>query len=97
MKQLMGIVAAGLFALALIGGTASSAMAGDLPDSTIYSKLMAMLGGHNQAFKGVDACVKNGSVNMHGSVASEELKNQAGDFAKAISSVKEVINNITVK
>lgn len=96
MKTSSGFLGLGLLTLSLVAG-ASFAQAGDVPDSTIKSKLFALLGGHNQAFKGVDACVKDGSVNMHGKVASEELKNKAADLAKSIPSVKEIVNNIEVR
>lgn len=96
MKTSSGFLGLGLLTLSLVAG-ASFAHAGDLPDSTIKSKLFALLGGHNQAFKGVDACVKDGSVNMHGNVASEELKSKAADLAKSIPSVKEIVNNIEVR
>lgn len=96
MKTSSGYLSLGLLTLSLVAG-ASFAQAGTLPDSTITSKLLALLGGHDQAYKGVDACVKDGSVTMSGKVASEELKNKAADFAKSIPSVKEIINNIDVR
>ncbi|MFO0775600.1 MAG: BON domain-containing protein [Nitrospiraceae bacterium] len=97
MKTLVGFVSAALFTLVVVGGSATAVQAGDLPDSTIKSKLMALLGGNNQAFSGVDACVNKGSVDLHGKVANEDLKTKAADLAKSIASVKEVANNIVVR
>lgn len=97
MKASLRLLGLGFLTLSIVGTAASLVHAGDVPDSTIKSKLFALLGGNNQAYKGVDACVKDGSVNLHGKVASEELKTKAADFAKSITSVKEVVNNIEVR
>ena len=39
----------------------------------------------------------NSTVQLGGFVASKAQRNQAGDIAKKVTGVKEVINNITVK
>jgi osmotically-inducible protein OsmY len=48
-------------------------------------------------FEGVNVVANTGTVQLSGFVVSDEQKIRAGDIAKQVSSVKLVVNNITVK
>jgi osmotically-inducible protein OsmY len=48
-------------------------------------------------FASVNVETFKGTVQLSGFVNSREQKNRAADLAKQVSSVKEVVNNITVK
>ncbi len=94
MKKALGIVAVGLCSLFFVAGQANAA---GLSDSTIVSKLLGKLAGHNAAYRGVDVCSKKGVVGIHGSVKTEEQKAMATDLAKQINGVTEVNNELVVK
>ncbi|GKS59780.1 hypothetical protein YTPLAS18_33070 [Nitrospira sp.] len=97
MKKAIGIAAIGLATLLFMAGQSSVVSAAGLPDSSIISVLHSKLAGHNAAYRGVDACSTKGSVLLHGTVKSEELKMKAEEYAKSINGVTEVKNDIVVK
>jgi hyperosmotically inducible protein len=48
-------------------------------------------------FEGVNVTTFRGTVQLSGFVNTEDQKSKAGDIAKGVQGVKDVVNNITVK
>ena len=67
-------------------------------DSVITTKVKAAIF-NEPSLKSAEINVETfkGTVQLSGFVNSRDQKNRAGDLAKKVAGVKEVINNITVK
>ncbi len=69
-----------------------------MDDRNTSSRVKEALSADTQfKFDGVNVETFKGSVQLSGFVTSREQKDQAGEIAKKVPAVKEVINNITVK
>ena len=69
-----------------------------IDDHNTSSRVRAALAEDTQfKYDGVTVETFKSTVQLSGFVASKDQKNQAGDIAKKVTGVKEVINNITVK
>ncbi len=69
-----------------------------IDDHGTSSRVKAALGDDTQyKYGGVNVETFKGTVQLSGFVNSRDQKNRAGDLAKKVAGVKEVINNITVK
>jgi osmotically-inducible protein OsmY len=67
-------------------------------DHSTSSRVRSALAQDTQfKYDGVSVETFKGTVQLSGFVTSKDQRNQAGDIAKKVSGVKEVINNITVK
>jgi len=69
-----------------------------IDDHGISSRVKSALAHDPQyKFNGVSVETFKGTVQLSGFVNTKEQKNRAGDLAKTVTPVKEVVNNITVK
>ena len=69
-----------------------------IDDHGTSSRVKAALADDTQyKYGGVSVETFKGTVQLSGFVNSRDQKNRAGDLAKQVVSVKEVVNNITVK
>jgi osmotically-inducible protein OsmY len=69
-----------------------------IDDHGISSRVKDALGDDTQyKYEGVSVETFKGTVQLSGFVNSRDQKNRAGDHARKVVGVKEVINNITVK
>jgi len=69
-----------------------------IDDHGTSSRVKAALGEDTQyKYDGVSVETFKGTVQLSGFVNSRDQKNRAGDLAKKVAAVKEVVNNITVK
>jgi len=69
-----------------------------IDDHGISSRVRSALAGDPQfKFDGVSVETFKGTVQLSGFVNTKEQKNRAGDLARTVTLVKEVVNNITVK
>ena len=93
----------GAFALGggLLGcaGTRSTQSTGErIDDHGASSRVKSALGADTQyKYDSVSVETFKGTVQLSGFVNSRDQKNRAGDLAKNVVAVKEVVNNITVK
>ena len=95
----------GLGSLALVCGV--TGCAGDrytqstgehIDDRATSSRVKRALGEDTQyKYEGVNVETFKGTVQLSGFVNSRDQKNRAGDLAKKVEGVREVVNNITVK
>lgn len=69
-----------------------------IDDHGTSSRVRAALGDDSQyKYGGVNVETFKGTVQLSGFVNSRDQKNRAGDLAKNVTGVREVVNNITVK
>jgi len=69
-----------------------------IDDHSTSSRVKTALGQDTQyKYEGVNVETFKGTVQLSGFVNSRDQKNRAGDLAKRVVSVREVVNNITVK
>ena len=69
-----------------------------IDDHGTSSRVKAALGEDTQyKYESVNVETFKGTVQLSGFVNSRDQKNRAGDLAKTVPAVKEVVNNITVK
>ena len=69
-----------------------------IDDHGTSSRVRAALGEDTQyKYGGVSVETFKGTVQLSGFVNSRDQKNRAGELAKKVTGVKEVMNNITVK
>ena len=69
-----------------------------IDDHGTSSRVKARLGEDTQyKYEGVSVETFKGTVQLSGFVNSRDQKNRAGDLAKHVIAVKDVVNNITVK
>jgi len=67
-------------------------------DRGTSSRVRAALGEDTQyKYGGVNVETFKGTVQLSGFVNSRDQKNRAGDLARKVDGVREVVNNITVK
>jgi hyperosmotically inducible periplasmic protein len=59
--------------------------------------MMALAEDTQYKYGGINVETLKGTVQLSGFVNSRDQKNRAGDLAKNVTGVKEVVNNITVK
>ena len=95
----------GLGSLALVCGV--TGCAGDrytqstgehIDDRAISSRVKKALGEDTQyKYEAVNVETFKGTAQLSGFVNSRDQKNRAGDLAKQVQGVREVVNNITVK
>jgi len=65
--------------------------------NTSYDVKNALSSDIQYKFEGVNVDTNTGTVQLSGFVVSDDQKTRAGQIAKQVSSVKLVVNNITVK
>ena len=95
----------GLSSLALVCGV--TGCAGDrykqstgehIDDRATSSRVKRALGEDTQyKYAGVNVETFKGTAQLSGFVNTKDQKNRAGDLAKKVEGVREVVNNITVK
>jgi osmotically-inducible protein OsmY len=69
-----------------------------IDDHGTSSRVKTALGEDTQyKYDGVSVETFKGTVQLSGFVNSRDQKNRAGDLAKKVAGVKQVVNNITVK
>ena len=69
-----------------------------IDDHGTSSRVKSALGDDTQyKYGGVNVQTFKGTVQLSGFVNSRDQKNRAGDLAKKVTNVREVVNNITVK
>jgi hyperosmotically inducible periplasmic protein len=69
-----------------------------LDDHNTSSRVRAALAEDTQyKYDAVSVKTFKGTVQLSGFVNSKDQKNRAGDIAKKVTAVREVVNNITVK
>ena len=69
-----------------------------IDDKALASRVNDVLGNNaDYKFEEVSAVALHGTVQLRGFVNTADQKNKAGDLAKGVSGVKDVVNNITVK
>ena len=69
-----------------------------IDDRAVSSRVKSALSDNNEyKFDGVQVTTFKGTVQLSGFVDTSAQKSQAGDIAKNVQDVKDVVNNITVK
>lgn len=69
-----------------------------IDDKATSSRVKSALGDDPEyKYSGVQVKTFKGTVQLSGFVNTRDQKNKAGDIAKKVQGVKEVVNNITVK
>jgi hyperosmotically inducible periplasmic protein len=67
-------------------------------DKSMISRVSSALGDNpDYKFKEVNVIALNGTVQLSGFVNTADQKTKAGDIAKQVAGVQDVVNNITVK
>ena len=105
MKTLLSVGMA--LGVAIAAGTGLAGCAGNkyerstgeyIDDKATAARVKSALG-DNKQYKFSDVEVKSfkGTVQLSGFVNTGEQKDKAGDIAKQVNGVREVVNNITVK
>lgn len=79
--------------------TVKSQSAGeDIDDDALTDRVKAALDDNpNYKFDGVNVVTYHGTVQLSGFVNTSEQKTKAGDVAKQVQGVKNIVNNITIK
>jgi osmotically-inducible protein OsmY len=80
------------------GGRYNKSTGDRIEDQGTSSRVMMALAEDTQyKYVAVNVQTLKGTVQLSGFVNSGDQKNRAGDLAKKVAGVKEVVNNITVK
>jgi hyperosmotically inducible periplasmic protein len=75
-----------------------SAMGQNVDDKTLTKNILNALGSNpDYKFEEVNAIAYNGTVQLSGFVNTAEQKSKAGEIAKQVYGVQDIVNNITVK
>ena len=81
-----------------IGGRTEQSAGARIDDRNISSRVKTALAEDPQfKYDGVNVETFKNTVQLSGFVISKDQKNRAGDIAKKVPEVKEVLNNITIK
>jgi osmotically-inducible protein OsmY len=80
------------------GGRYNQSTGERIDDHGTSSRVREALADDSQyKYGGVNVETLKGTVQLSGFVNSRDQKNRAGDLARKVTGVKEVVNNITVK
>jgi hyperosmotically inducible protein len=81
-----------------VKSSSNSAAGQNVDDKSLTSSVISALGSNSDyKFEGVNVTSYKGTVQLSGFVDSVDQKTKAGEIAKQVQGVQDVINNITVK
>jgi osmotically-inducible protein OsmY len=95
---MMGVAVAIMMLLAACSSMTGRTLGENIDDAGITAKVKAKLAGEKiSTVTRIDVDTNQGVVALNGTVASETMKVRAGEIAREVKGVRDVVNNLRVQ